>query len=314
MPESPICMPRVLFLLLVFGGAAAWHLDSSAQEAVKEPRPRIGLALGSGGAAGLAHIAILQAFDEIDQRPARIAGSSIGAIIGALYAAGLSGVEIEALFAEFSGSGVELLGQLASGENGIELTEMIDLDLGGGGLLDPTPFFDFLRERVAARRFDDLEIPLTVVATRYFSGEPVAFEEGDLFQALRASMAVPGLLQPVTHEGELLVDGGISNPLPWDRLGDDLDYLIVVDVSGQRDPVDPGSVPANELLFKTFELMQQSIVRERLKNNPPDLYLRPEVEGIRLLHFHRIDEILRQTGPTVDRMRQALQQLFNSRP
>jgi len=276
--------------------------------------PRIGLALGSGGAAGLAHIAILKAFDEAGQRPSRIAGSSIGAIIGVLYAAGLSGAEIEALFGEFGGSGFDLLGKLASGENGISLTDMLDLDLGDGGLVDPEPFFDFLREHIEARSFSDLEIPVMVVATSYFSGESVVFEDGDLFEALNATMAVPGLFQPVTHKDDLLVDGGISNPLPWDQLGDDLDFTVAVDVSGQRETTDPGSVPANELLFKTFELMQQSIVRERLKTDPPDLYLRPEAEGIRLLHFHRVDAILEQAQPAAERLRQSLADWSSDRP
>jgi NTE family protein len=303
--EGFLAIALLLLSSPVTGAGTGSLLDQPDQD--PEPAaPRIGLALGSGGAAGLAHIAILKTFDELDQQPSRIAGSSIGAIIGALYAAGLSGAEIEALFAEFSGSGLDLLTDLARGENGIELTEMIDLGLDDGGLVDPEPFFDYLREHTSARAFSDLRIPLVVVATRYFSGESVAFEEGDLFQALRASMAVPGLVQPVIRDGELLVDGGISNPLPWDRLGDDLDYIVAVDVTGQRESTDPESVPANELLFKTFELMQQSIVRERLKTNPPDLYLRPEIDRVRLLHFHRIDTILEQAAPAAERLRQFL--------
>ncbi|MDP1465829.1 patatin-like phospholipase family protein, partial [Klebsiella pneumoniae] len=83
---------------------------------------------------------------------------------------------------------------------------------------------------------------------------------GDLFEAMRASMAVPGLFPPVERAGQVLVDGGVSDPLPWGLLGDDLDYRIAVDVSGQRERPADGELPANELLFKTFELMQQSII------------------------------------------------------
>src|SRR6056297_476670 len=296
----------LLILLLLTAQAWASQTESVATEPTAPSHPRIGLALGSGGAAGLAHIAILKAFDEAGQRPTRIAGSSIGAIIGALYAAGMSGSEIEALFAEFGGSGFELLGNLASGENGISLTGLIDLDLDDGGVIDPEPFFDHLRSRIEARSFSDLDIPLVVVATNYFSGESVTLEQGDLFQALSASMAVPGLFLPVERDGALLVDGGVSNPLPWDLLGEEVDYVIAVDVSGQRErPVD-GTLPASEMLFKAFELMQPSIVREKLRTNEPDLYLRPEVEGIRLLHFHRVETIIEQTGATAERLRQYL--------
>lgn len=308
------CAISLVLLLLFSAPALASQSESSSTEEDRSSRLRVGLALGSGGAAGLAHIAILKTFDELDQKPAQIAGSSIGAIIGALYADGLSGAEIEALFAEFGGSGFELLSNLARGENGIRLTDMIDLDLDDGGVVDPEPFFDFLREHMDARSFSDLDIPLVVVATSYYSGQSVTFEEGDLFEALRATMAVPGLFLPVERDGDLLVDGGISDPLPWDRLGDDLDYVVAVDVSGQREPAETGSVSASKLLFKTFELMQQSIVRERLKSDPPDLYLRPEVEGIRLLHFHRVEEILEQAQPAADRMKQALQQLASPAP
>jgi NTE family protein len=308
------CLISPVLALGLLDPSMAAQPEASNSDQTGPEGPRIGLALGSGGAAGLAHIAILKAFDEAGQRPSRIAGSSIGAIIGVLYAAGLSGAEIEALFGEFGGSGFDLLGKLASGENGISLTDMIDLDLGDGGLVDPGPFFDFLAEHIKARSFSDLEIPMRVVSTDYFSGESVVFEDGDLFEALRASMAVPGLFQPVTRNGDLLVDGGISNPLPWDQLGDDVDFIVAVDVSGQRETTDPGSVPANELLFKTFELMQQSIVRERLKADPPDLYLRPEVEGIRLLHFHRVDEILEQAQPAAERLRQSLADWSSNRP
>ncbi len=305
--------PIVLLMVLLIALLSTSDVSAASSQSSPEHRsdqtsqaPRIGLALGSRGAAGLAHIAILKAFDEAGQRPVRIAGSSIGAIIGALYAAGLSGTEIEALFAEFGGSGFELLGNLASGENGISLAGLIDLDLDDGGVLDPKPFFDHLRSRIDARSFSDLEIPLVVVSTSYFSGETVVFEDGDLFEALGASMAVPGLFLPVKRDDDLLVDGGVSNPLPWDLLGEDIDYVVAVDVSGQRERTEDGSVPASELLFKTFELMQQSIVREKLRSNPPDLYLRPEVEGIRLLHFHRVEEIIQQADSAAQRLRQAL--------
>jgi NTE family protein len=175
------CAIGLVFLLMLAASALASQPESSTADEARSPDPRIGLALGSGGAAGLAHIAILKGFDEAGQRPARIAGSSIGAIIGALYAAGLDGSEIEALFAEFGGSGFELLGDLASGENGISLTDLINLDLDDGGVVDPEPFFDYLRSQIEARRFSELEIPLVVVATNFYSGEAVVIDRGDLF-------------------------------------------------------------------------------------------------------------------------------------
>ncbi len=289
----------LLLLVLVLSG-----LNAQAESA-----PRVGLALGSGGAAGLAHIAMLKVFDQHGQRPQHIAGASIGAVIGMLYAAGLSGEEIEALFAEFGGSGLDLLSSLARGENGFSLSDLIDLDLGDGGLIDPQGFLDFLAGHIEARRFEDLEIGLSVVATSYFDGQTVVIESGDLFEAVRASMSVPGLFAPVEREKQLLIDGGMSNPLPWDLLEGKADFSVAVDVTGQREPPQEGSVPINELVFKSFELMQQSIIKARLENVEPDLYLQPDVSGVRLLHFHRVGEIIDKAQPEADRLAKFLADL-----
>jgi NTE family protein len=283
--------------------AGLWPHGSSMAE------QRVGLALGSGGAAGLAHIAILKAFDESGRRPSRIAGTSIGAVIGVLYAAGLDGTEIEAVFSEFRGSGLAVLSNLASGENGLSLTDLLDFDLDNGGLLKPDGFLEFLAKKIKARNFADLKIPMSVVATNYVDGRAVVLDQGDLFEALRASIALPGLFPPVVKGDLLLLDGGISNPLPWDLLRDDVDFVVAVDVSGSREPPDQGSVPVNELIFKSFELMQQAIIEARRAAGEPDLYLRPDCTGVRLLHFHRINEIMGQAEPAAERLRQALSSL-----
>lgn len=275
---------------------------------------RVGLALGSGGAAGLAHIAVLKVFDQLGRPPSRIAGTSIGAVIGALYAAGLSGEEIEAIFAEFSGSGFEVLFDLATGKTGLKLTDLVDLGLDDRGLIKPDGLLNFLADKVDARKFADLEIPMAMVATNYFDGRAVVLDQGDLFQAMRASMAVPGLFPPVAKGDLLLLDGGISNPLPWDLLHNEVDFVVAVDVSGSREPPARGSVPVNELIFKSFELMQQSIINARRAAKEPDLYLRPDIDGVRLLHFHRVKEIIEQAQPAAEQLRRALSSLWSRPP
>lgn len=120
-------------------------------------------------------------------------------------------------------------------------------------------------------------------------------------------MAVPGLFMPVHRGEQLLIDGGISNPLPFDLLRGDVDLIIAVDVSGSRQLEDGQEVGVTDMLFNSFKIMQQAIIRLALQQDPPDLYLRPETRGVRLLHFNRIDEILHQTEPAAERLRDLLE-------
>ncbi len=268
------------------------------------PRPTIGLVLGSGGANGLAHIAVLQVFDELEIVPDRIVGASIGAVIGGLYATGLSADEILDIFDDVAGSPLDALSGLAGTELG--LANLLKIDLSNGGLLDSGGFLQFLAGHTEVRRFEELRIPLAVVATDYWTGDSVVIDDGRLFPAIEASMAVPGLFSPVHRDEQLLIDGGTSNPLPYDLLLDDMDLVIAVDVSGSRHPGPESDPGMTDLLFKTFSIMQQSLIRQALEHRRPHLYLKPEAEGVRLLHFNRIHEILAQAAPVADELRDHL--------
>ncbi len=268
------------------------------------PRPTIGLALGSGGANGLAHIAMLQVFDELDIVPDRITGTSIGAVIGGLYAAGLSADEILDIFDDVAGSPLDALSGLAGSE--LDLAGLLQLGLNDGGLLDSGGFLRFLAGHTQARRFEELRIPLTVVATDYWTGDSVALDEGQLFPAIESSMAVPGLFAPVPHGERLLIDGGTSNPLPFDLLQDKVDLVIAVDVTGNRRTEDDEAPGITDMLFNTFQIMQQSLTAKAVRHAPPDIYLKPEAGDVRLLHFNRIHEILDQAEPAADELRERL--------
>ncbi len=263
----------------------------------------IALALGSGGAGGLAHIAMLAEFEQRDITPDAIAGTSIGAIIGAMYAAGLSSEEIRDLFDTFGESVLNPFSGL--GNNGPGWTDLVRAELGNGGAFDQSGFLDFIGEHFEARSFDELNIPLKVVATNYWDGSSVVFESGDLFTALKASMAVPGLFNPVKRDDQLLIDGGVSNPLPWDLL-EGHDYVIAIDVTGVREPNADNEVSALDLLFKTFEVMQQSIISEKMHNGGPDIYIKPDLNGVRLLHFDRVDAVIEQAADASDELGKAL--------
>lgn len=291
-----------LFALLI---TSALLLAPAQAEEAEPSVPTLGLALGSGGAAGLAHIAMLQEFDALGIKPDRLAGTSIGAVIATLYAAGLSADEIHDLFDDFGGSPLDALSELAGGDE-LGLTDLIQLGLNEGGLFDSAGFLRFLAGHIEARRFDELEIPLTLVATDYWSGESVLLDSGELFPAIEASMAVPGLFKPVRRDDQLLIDGGTSNPLPFDLLQGRVDRVIAVDVSGNRAPVEGEEIGLTDLLFKTFEIMQGSITRQMLAHQAPDLYLQPDTQGIQLLHFNRVEEILAQAEPAARELREQL--------
>jgi len=270
----------------------------------RPPRPTIGLALGSGGANGLAHIAMLRVFDELGIVPDRITGTSIGAVIGGLYAAGLPADEIQDIFDDVAGSPLDALSGLAGSD--LDLADLLQIGLSDGGLLDSGGFLRFLAGHTEVRRFAELRIPLAVVATDYWTGESVVIDEGRLFPAIEASMAVPGLFSPVARGEQLLIDGGTSNPLPFDLLQGEVDLVIAVDVTGSRQPDDDEPPGVTDMLFNTFKIMQQSLTAKAVRHAPPHVYLRPEARGVRLLHFNRIHEILAQAEPAADELRDQL--------
>nr|WP_218915047.1 patatin-like phospholipase family protein [Desulfurivibrio alkaliphilus] len=269
------------------------------------PLPAIGLALGSGGAGGLAHIAMLRVFDDLGVKPAGIAGTSIGAVIGALYAAGLSAAEIEEIFTEFGGSSLDVLSRLITPNAELTLTALLKIG-NDGGAFDPGGFLEFLADKVEARRFEDLAIPLKVVATDYWTGKTVVLDQGDLFSAVQASMAVPGLFSPVQHDQQLLIDGGTSNPLPFDLLLKSHDLVVAIDVSRSRTRPEDQQVDSLDLLLGSFTMMQQSIIAARMEATQPDIYIKPEIHDIRMLHFNRIEEVLEQAKPAASELKSRL--------
>ncbi|MDZ7790859.1 MAG: patatin-like phospholipase family protein [Xanthomonadales bacterium] len=287
---APIGVKRVWRL----AAAAALMLASGAANAEQCRQPEVALALGSGGAAGLSHIAMLRVFEELDVEPAAIAGTSIGAIIGALYAAGLDADAIESVFREFGGSALDPFSRLLDDDGAPGLTDLVEIDLDRGSVLDSGRFIEFLAERIEARSFADLEIPLRIVATDFWTGEARVLEEGDLLEAVQASMAVPGLFAPVEDGERLLIDGGASNPLPVDLL-EGYDIVVAIDVTGSRRPEVDGRPGVTDLLFSSFEIMQQSILRARSSREDADIYIKPELTDIRMLHFDRVGKVLEQS-------------------
>jgi NTE family protein len=275
--------------------------------------PRIGLALGGGGAKGLAHIPMLEALDELGLRPHRIAGTSIGAIIGALYAAGKSGGEIRALVEQFLIGDEGAARQWFPLPRSLRWLDFIDPSLKQGGLLDSDDFIHYLGETIAARRFADLQIPLRVLAADLWSGEPVVLDSGELLPAVQASMALPGVFPPVKLNGRELVDGGVADPLPYDLLTGDCDLIVAIDVSGDRKPVDGEELSFLGVLFHSFQIMSRNILAEKLRKRRPDIYIRPEIDNVRVLEFYKAKQVFADALPASKKLTQALTVLLRRR-
>lgn len=271
---------------------------------------KIGLALGGGGVRGLAHISVLEALDEMGIRPGVIAGTSMGAVIGAIYASGMSGREIRERI-----SGHLILKEdtwqdiVAKKSNLLKLVKAFSLELPRGGIINTQGFFEYLFSEIKKRTFEELEIPLLVVAADYWTAEEVVFEKGDLLPALQASMAVPGVFAPVAVGGRVLVDGGVVNLVPYDHLLKRADFTIAVDVSNVRSPGKneiPGTI---ESVLGAFNIMQVAALAEKMKISQPDIYIKTEIQGVRMLDFSKTDEIFEQAKPTVATLKRKLKSL-----
>jgi len=265
---------------------------------------RFALVLGGGGARGLAHISVLEALDEIGAKPAAIAGSSIGAVIGAAYAAGMSGKEIRRQALALMHSRGDVFGKLMSAR-AAPLTAFLSLGLGNPMLIDGEKLCAaFLPERVP-ETFEQLAIPFAATATDFYGRCDHAFDAGPLRPALAASMAIPGLVRPVEIDGRVYVDGAAANPLPFDRVRALADVVLAVDTSiGASEP--RGIPDPWDALFSTIQLMSQSIVAEKLKQGGPDILIRPNVSMFRLLDFLAASAILRVADAIKPEVKQKL--------
>ncbi len=275
-------------------------------------RPRVGLALGGGGAKGLAHIAMLEVFDELQLKPYRIAGTSIGAIIGALYAAGRSGAEIRALIEQFLVTPEHDGQQLFTLPKSLRWLDFVDPSLAHGGLLASDDFIQFLGEQVKVKRFKELRIPLEVVAADLWSGHAVILNSGKLLPAIQASMALPGVFPPVTIDGRELIDGGVANPLPYDLLTDDCDIVVAVDVSGDLQPDGEAQISFLGVLFHGFHIMTENLVAEKLKRLRPTIYVRPDIVDVRVLEFYKARQVFSEALPAQKDLRKALKRQLHS--
>jgi NTE family protein len=257
---------------------------------------KIGLALGGGGAKGYAHIPILEVFDELGIKPYCITGTSIGAVIGALYASGHSATDLVEMILDRRSLSGHSIKKGMSGRDVVEILGMIDphFSFKPKGLIKGEKFLDFLYEQLQVSSFEELKIPFKTVATDFWRRKQVVFDSGDLLTAVRASMAIPYVFTPVTADDQILVDGGLVNNVPHDLLDPKCDLRIAVDIMGDiSTPRDKIPSPL-EAIFHTYEVMQEAVALEKLDNHPVDIYLRPPLLDVEMLDFHKPELIYKQ--------------------
>lgn len=281
-------------------------VNQDGGEGLRHGQPSIGIALGAGGANGLAHILMLEALDDMGIQVACIAGSSIGAIVGSLYAAGMSGNQIRDLVERFVLSDQEEpLSRLFDGR-ALEWIDFVEIELGNGGLVSADGFLAFMSETLKKKVFEELDIPIHVVAADLWHREQVVLTSGDLMSAIKASMALPGVFEPVRRDGRVLIDGGTCNPVPYDLLTDRCDIVIGIDVTGERTPPASGIPGYFETVFNSVKVMQAAIMNEKRRHREPDVYISVPVVDIRALEFYRAQEVFEQSEPAKDRLKQQL--------
>ncbi len=294
--------------------------------------PRIGLALGSGSARGLAHVGVIRAIEDAGIKIDDIAGTSMGALIGAVHAAG----KLDALESSFLGFDWK------------KTASFFDVVLPRSGLLDGAKVSALVRSHIHADEIEALPMAFAAVASDLVSGEEVIIRTGDIIEAVRASISVPGIFTPVRRNGQILVDGGLVNPVPTKVVrGMGANFVIAVDLNHQivngknLKPLMPiasneesdsssrsvwmnrytqtmqslkqkllaSDAPGRtqllrwlareeplpsifEVLLASINIMEASITQTRLHIDQPDIIIQPPLGHIRFLEFGRAEEII----------------------
>ena len=225
-------------------------------------------------------------------KPVAVAGTSIGALVGAAYAAGMTGKDIRRFVIGLAHDRGETTRRLIAARAG----KLADIFSGGWSQatqLDAEKFCaQFLPDAVPAD-FSALLIPLTVMATDLHARQEAPLSSGTLRPALAASMAIPGLFRPVCIDGRILIDGGATNPLPFDQLIGRADVIVAVDVFGVPAAERSDLPSAWESVYATVLVMGGAIVAAKLSRATPDLVIRPNVAIFRTLDFYQASAILR---------------------
>lgn len=254
-----------LLLILVLTGCAAVKPPPAPPAPPKAPAPpKIALALGGGAARGFAHVGVIKTLEAQGIVPDRVVGTSAGAVVGALYAAGYSGYELQKMALKVDQGA---FGDWGLPERGILKGELLQ---------------DYVNRAVGNRPIEKLNKPFAAVATDLQTGQRVVFRRGNTGMAVRASAAVPGVFQPVRIAGRDYVDGGLTSPVPVQAAREmGADIVIAVDITA--DPRYGSTADIVDILLQTFTIMGKALSRYELA--AADVVIRPNTGAISGVDF-----------------------------
>jgi NTE family protein len=264
--------------------------------------PSFAIALGGGGARGYAHILILEALDELGIRPRLVAGTSIGALIGAAYASGMSGAEIHAFCHELFQKRIQIVKRLFSRWSAALADR---LATSGVSILPGERVLEAILPEAIPATFEELKIPLMAVTTDFYTQCPCVLQHGPLMPAIVASSALPGVIRPVELDGKVLIDGGFVNPVPFDLLKGHADIVAAIDVCAGPQQSRRQVPSLMEAIIGSNQITMRSVMSEKLKSAAPDILIRPDIGQFKVLDFYKIDEILAASEAAKDEFKRA---------
>lgn len=268
--------------------------------------PKIGLALGGGSARGLAHIPMLEVFDELGLKPSVIAGCSIGSLVGSAYAGGMSARDIRAHAEMLLADRVTAMRYALSSKrlNPLDLLALkglASLHVKGETLVN------LVLPETLPKHIEELSIPFKVIATDFDEMEERVIESGSLVKAVAASIAIPGVILGPQYDGHCYVDGGVTNPVPFDHVRQGMDIVVAVDVTG-RPRAATGAHRSNmELAVGSLLILFNQVANLRRAVTPPDVYIRPAIQDFAGGDFFKIREVLEQASTAKDQLKRELE-------
>lgn len=324
-------LPRPLLLITALFALAATSLAQETAEPTDARRPKVALVLSGGGALGLSHVGAIQELEAMGIRPDIVVGTSMGAVIGGLYAAGMSGAELQDVVQQVNWSGVfnpaperDKL-TYRQKQQQVDFPGTASLGVSGAGLLLPTGAISdqalmkelrrFTPARMNIESFDDLAIPFRAVATDIATGEAVIISSGELPMAMRASMSVPGVFPAFNLDGKLLVDGGLSANIPV-SVARDMGADIVIAVWTPNELLKQeqiGSVV--DVLSQTVSLLILANERAEIASmNERDVLVRVDTGKIGPAAFTRGNELIEAGRKSVQALADTFAPIAEARP
>lgn len=257
----------------------------------------VGLALGGGGARGCAHIGVIKALEEAGIEISYIAGTSIGALVGGVYASGK----------------LQSLEDFVLGMDVKKVLFNLDPAISNQGILKGEKVKKLLTERFAAELIENTQIPFTAVAVELETGKEVHLQSGNLVEAIRASISIPGIFVPVKVGDVYLVDGGLLNPMPVDvvrEMGSEVVVAVDLNNSIRNLPEKRSKPNMIDVLGNTITVMQKKITDGNIKSDSPDFLLQPDLANIQLFDFQlaesMIDEGYKVTQAIIPQLQELL--------